>query len=95
MSSDLMIPAAEYAERRERVRREMERRGLDTLLIFHPIRIAYLTGFFHQITERPIVLVFAPDGRLGVVVPALEQESSALVPAQASVELSPAAGARE
>jgi Xaa-Pro dipeptidase len=80
MASDLMIPAAEYAVRRDRVRQEMERRGLDTLLIFHPIRIAYLTGFFHQITERPIVLVFAPDGRLGILVPALEQESSALVP---------------
>jgi Xaa-Pro aminopeptidase len=58
----------------------MERAGLDAYAVFHPIRIAYLTGFFHQITERPVVLILTPDGRQAMLVPKLEQEHVALIP---------------
>jgi Xaa-Pro aminopeptidase len=57
----------------------MEARGLDAFVVFHPIRIAYLTGFFHQITERPVVLILAPDGRQAMLVPKLEQEHVATI----------------
>ena len=52
----LAIESPEYAERIARLRIRMEAAGLDAFAVFHPIRVAYLTGFFHQITERPIVL---------------------------------------
>ncbi len=78
--TDHTIAPAEYAARRDRFRETMERMGLDAYAVFHPIRIAYLTGFFHQITERPVVLIFAPDGRQAMLVPKLEQEHVALIP---------------
>jgi Xaa-Pro aminopeptidase len=68
------LPAEEFAARERLVRLAMEREGLDAFVLFHPIRIAWLTGFFHQITERPIVLILTPDGRSAMLVPKLEQE---------------------
>lgn len=77
---NLTISQTEYAERRDRLRASMEAQSLDAFIVFHPIRIAYLTGFFHQITERPVVLVLTPDGRQAVLVPKLEQEHVATIP---------------
>ncbi len=51
------IGQTEYDERVERVRRELERRELDGLVLFHPIRMAYVSGFFHLSTERPMAIV--------------------------------------
>jgi Xaa-Pro aminopeptidase len=47
---------------------------LDALCVFYPARIAYLTGFHHIPTERPIVLVLGPNGYAVLVVPAVEKE---------------------
>jgi Xaa-Pro aminopeptidase len=58
----------------------MERDGLHAFVLFHPIRIAWLTGFFHQITERPIVLILTPEGRQAMLVPKLEQEHLQTLP---------------
>lgn len=77
---NLTITPAEYAERRSRLRSILEARGLDAYAVFHPIRIAYLTGFFHQITERPVVLILTPDGRQAMLVPKLEQEHVTSIP---------------
>jgi Xaa-Pro aminopeptidase len=52
----------------------MDAAGLDALCIFYPARIAYLTGFHHVPTERPIVLVLGPNGYSALVVPAVEKE---------------------
>jgi len=71
---EFTLPASEFETRTARVRAAMEREGLDAFLIFHPIRVAWLTGFFHQITERPIVLILTPDGRRVMLAPKLEQE---------------------
>jgi Xaa-Pro aminopeptidase len=68
------IAAAEYAARREALRAGMERLGLDALVVFYPARVAYLTGFHHIPTERPIVFVLGPGGRAALVVPAVEKE---------------------
>jgi Xaa-Pro aminopeptidase len=41
----LAFPADEYHERRRRVRAEMQRRGIDVLLVLSPPNLNYLTGF--------------------------------------------------
>jgi Xaa-Pro dipeptidase len=68
------ITAQEYADRRDAVAAGMDAAGLDALCVFYPARIAYLTGFHHISTERPIVLVLGPQGYAALVVPAVEKE---------------------
>lgn len=41
----LAFPLAEYAERANKVRAEMARNGIDTLLVSSPANITYLTGY--------------------------------------------------
>jgi Xaa-Pro dipeptidase len=48
--------------------------GLDAMCIFYPARVAYLTGFHHIPTERPIALVIGSSGQSSLVVPAVEKE---------------------
>jgi Xaa-Pro dipeptidase len=68
------IEAEEYSRRREAVTAGIEAAGLDAICVFYPARIAYLTGFHHIPTERPIVLVLGRDGHSALVVPAVEKE---------------------
>jgi len=65
----------------------MEAAGLESLAIFYPARVAYLTGFHHVPTERPIVLLLAPGGDWSLVVPAVEKEHAESVPGLDSVEV--------
>lgn len=74
------IPPEEYADRRESVRAGLEAARLDALAVFYPARIAYLTGFHHVPTERPIALVLDAGGRSVLVVPAVEKEHAERVP---------------
>ncbi len=69
------IGEAEYTERRERVRAVLAVRKLDALVLFHPIRMAYVSGFFHVSTERPMAIVVSGDGAMGALVPMLEREN--------------------
>lgn len=69
------IGDAEYAARRERVCAVLEERKLDALVLFHPIRMAYVSGFFHVSTERPMAIVVGGDGDMGALIPKLEQEN--------------------
>src|SRR5690348_17372212 len=68
------ISAAEYAMRRESVAAGMQAAGLDALCVFYPARVAYLTGFHHIPTERPIALLIGSSGQSSLVVPAVEKE---------------------
>ena len=68
------IAAAEFAARREALWAGLERAGLDALVVFYPARVAYLTGFHHIPTERPVAFVLGPQGRCALVVPAVEKE---------------------
>jgi len=68
------IARAEYDLRRESVAAGMQAAGLDALCIFYPARVAYLTGFHHIPTERPIALVIGSSGQSSLVVPAVEKE---------------------
>jgi Xaa-Pro dipeptidase len=52
----------------------MEAAGLDAMCVFYPARVAYLTGFHHIPTERPIALILGPDGYSVLIVPAVEKE---------------------
>jgi Xaa-Pro aminopeptidase len=65
----------EYAQRRERVLNVLADRKLDALVLFHPIRMAYVSGFFHVSTERPMAIVVSNDGSMGALVPMLEREN--------------------
>jgi Xaa-Pro aminopeptidase len=60
--------------RREAVAAGMGAAGLDALCVFYPARVAYLTGFHHIPTERPIALVLGPNAYSALVVPAVEKE---------------------
>ncbi|CAN5769980.1 Xaa-Pro peptidase family protein [soil metagenome] len=63
----------EYDQRVRRVREELERRKLDGLVLFQPIRMAFVTGFFHLSTERPMAIVISREGGVGGLIPHLEQ----------------------
>ena len=65
----------------------MDAAGLEALAIFYPARIAYLTGFHHVPTERPIVLLIGQDEYWALVVPAVEKEHAESVPGIESVEV--------
>ena len=68
------ISAAEYQARREAVAAGMDAAGLDAMCVFYPARVAWLTGFHHIPTERPIALVMGSSGQSSLVVPAVEKE---------------------
>lgn len=83
------IGQAEYDQRIERVRRQLERRELDGLVLFHPIRMAYVSGFFHLSTERPMAIVVGLNGGLGALIPQLEQAHIAKSPSVEHVKVYP------
>ena len=60
--------------RRECVAAGLDAAGLDAICVFYPARVAYLTGFHHIPTERPIALVLGHHGQSALVVPAVESE---------------------
>jgi Xaa-Pro dipeptidase len=76
------IQQPEYEQRVANVRRVLEERRLDALVLFHPIRIAYVSGFFAVSTERPLAIVvpLTSDTGLGALVPRLEGDPIAAVP---------------
>ncbi|TME01974.1 MAG: hypothetical protein E6I69_13250, partial [Chloroflexi bacterium] len=67
------ITAGEYKARRDAVCAGMDAMRLDAMCVFYPARIAYLTGFHHIPTERPIALVLGPDAYSALIVPAVEK----------------------
>jgi len=81
----------EYGQRVARVRAILEERKLDALVLFHPIRMAYTTGFFHLSTERPMAIVIAGNGKAGIgaLIPWLEQEHIAKSPGVTNVKVYP------
>ncbi len=57
-----------------RLRREMEKKDFDALLLLDPYNLYYLTGFYHQSTERHLGLLIPRDGDPVFYVPKLELE---------------------
>ena len=67
--------APEFFDRvQTRVRERMAEEGFDALLTDHPEDIAYLTGFFHHPSERPVAIWIEADGRTVMLLPELERE---------------------
>ena len=80
---------SEYDERVTRVRGALSERKLDAIVLFHPIRMAYVSGFFHLTTERPMAIVLPLGGDLGALIPQLEQEHIAKSPSVKHVKVYP------
>jgi Xaa-Pro aminopeptidase len=74
------ISDREYTQRREAVAAGLEAARLDALCVFYPTRVAWLTGFHHIPTERPITAILDRDGFCTLVVPAVEKEHAESVP---------------
>jgi Xaa-Pro aminopeptidase len=81
------ITDAEYRARREAVAAGIDAAGLDAICVFYPARVAYLTGFHHIPTERPIVLIMRSNGHSSLVVPAVEKEHAESSTSVDSVEV--------
>lgn len=58
----------------ERIRERMAEEGFDAFLTDHPEDIAYLTGFFHHPSERPVAIWIERDGQVVMLLPELERE---------------------
>lgn len=56
------------------VRDRMGAQGFDAFLTDHPEDIAYLTGFFHHPSERPVAIWIEANGRVVMLLPELERE---------------------
>jgi Xaa-Pro dipeptidase len=52
----------------------MTAEGFDAFLTDHPDDVAYLTGFFHHPSERPVAVWLQSDGRAVLLLPELEKE---------------------
>lgn len=59
-----------------RVRARLADEGLDALLTDSPEDVAYLTGFFHHPSERPVAVWLDADGGTVLLVPELERENA-------------------
>lgn len=57
-----------------RVRDALTSEGFDAFLSDHPEDIAYLSGFFHHPSERPVAIWIESDGRVVLLLPELERE---------------------
>ena len=67
--------APEFFDRvQDRVRGRMAEEGFDAFLTDHPEDIAYLTGFFHHPSERPVAVWIEANGRVVMLLPELERE---------------------
>lgn len=66
--------AAEFSLRQDRLRAELEKSGLAGAVVFHPVRVTYLTGVAFYPTERPIVLILPTDAEPMMLAPALEEQ---------------------
>jgi Xaa-Pro aminopeptidase len=68
------LTLAFHMRRRQAALEAMARAGLDALIVANAPTIAYLTGFFHVTTERPILFVLLASGDSFAVVTSLEAD---------------------
>jgi len=67
--------APEFFDRVQlRVREWLTEDGFDAFLSDDPEDIAYLSGFFHHPSERPVAIWIEADGRVVLLLPELERE---------------------
>ena len=66
------LSEAFHQDRRRELFKRLNDTDLDLLMIFDATTLAYLTGFFHMTTERPIGIGFTPDGGVFALTTELE-----------------------
>lgn len=71
---DQRLAPAFFDTVQQRVRERMVEEGFDAVLTDHPEDIAYLTGFFHHPSERPVAIWLDAAGRTVMLLPELERE---------------------
>lgn len=79
------LPAATLIAVQDDVRARLQEQGLDAVLTDDPDDVAYLTGFFHHPTERPVAVWLPVDGPTVLLVPRLEAGYARAQRAQAEV----------
>ena len=67
-----MISAAEFADRRARLREHAIASGAAGYVLFGPAYVTYFTGFFFLSNERPIVFAESVGGESAIFVPEFE-----------------------
>lgn len=67
-TSNSQIPS-----RQRRLLDQLDRHGLDALLLNAGPSLTYMTGLHVHLSERPVVAIFRADGVPGLVLPELEQ----------------------
>ncbi|MDN4597058.1 M24 family metallopeptidase [Leifsonia virtsii] len=84
-----MFPTRLTAETLDRIQTRLRARladeGLDALLTDSPEDVAYLTGFFHHPSERPVAVWMDVDGETVLLVPELERENAERQSARADI----------
>lgn len=71
---DQRLAPAFFDRVQARVQERMAEEGFDAFLTDHPEDIAYLTGFFHHPSERPVAIWVETSGRVVMLLPELERE---------------------
>jgi Xaa-Pro aminopeptidase len=71
---DQRLDPAFYDRVQARVQERMADEGLDAFVTDSPEDIAYLTGFFHHPSERPVAIWLDASGRVRMLLPELERE---------------------
>lgn len=79
------LPEDFFNRPQERVRERMAAAGFDAILTDHPEDVAYLTGFFHHASERPVAVWIDGDGRTVMLLPELEREYATAQSARAEL----------
>ena len=74
-----------YDRVQQRVLERVAEAGFDAFLTDHPEDIAYLTGFFHHPSERPVAIWLEATGRITMLLPELEREYAQSQSARAEV----------
>ena len=67
-------------QRVDRLREQMEWRGLDVVAPVPGPNLFYLTGCSFHLSARPIVALFTVEGRAAIVLPALEVGQAITLP---------------
>lgn len=79
------LPEVFFDRPQKRVRDRMAEVGFDAILTDHPEDIAYLTGFFHHPSERPVAVWIDGEGRTVMLLPELEREYATAQSARAEL----------
>jgi Xaa-Pro aminopeptidase len=72
MDTIYKLSEAFHLDRRQALFKRLSDTDLDLLMVFDATTIAYLTGFFHMTTERPIGIGFTPHGSVFALTTELE-----------------------